>query len=117
MIAASALPVRVDTVALAAFCDRWKVAELAVFGSALSDAFGPESDVDLLVTFGGDARHGLFALAEMEAELEALFGREVDLVTRRSVEESRNWIRRRAILESAVPLDTRASGEASHAAG
>ena len=117
MIAASSLPVSVDAVALAAFCARWNVAELAVFGSALRDGFGPDSDVDLLVTFRDGARHGLFALAEMEVELEVLFGREVDLVTRRSVEESRNWIRRRAILGSAVPLDTRAAGEAAHAAG
>lgn len=116
MITASSLPIKVDAVALAALCDRWKVAELAVFGSVLGERFGPHSDIDLLVTFRDDARHGLFAVAEMEAELEALFGRGVDLVMRRAVEESPNWIRRRAILESAMTLDTRASGEAADAA-
>lgn len=115
MITASDLPVSVDAEALAAFCGRWRVEELAVFGSALGENFGPESDVDLLVTFEEGARHGLFAVAEMEAELERLFGRRVDLITRRSVEESPNWIRRRAILGSAVPLRVRAQDEASHA--
>ena len=90
--------------ALAAFCARWKVAELALFGSALRDDFGPESDVDLLVTFAPDARWSLFDHVRMQDELEVLFGREVDLLTRRAVEESHNWIRRKAILSSAVPL-------------
>jgi uncharacterized protein len=40
----------------------------------------------------------------MEDELSTLLGRRVDLVTRRAIEESDNWIRRRAILESAVPV-------------
>jgi len=37
----------------------------------------------------------------MESELASLLGRRVDLVTRRAIEQSENWIRRRAILESA----------------
>ena len=78
--------------------------ELALFGSVLRDDFGPDSDVDLLVAFAPGARPSLFDLVEMEAELAELVGRGVDLVTRRSVEESDNWIRRRAILDSAVPL-------------
>jgi len=39
----------------------------------------------------------------MEAELSALLGRKVELVSRRAIERSPNWIRRRAILDSAKP--------------
>lgn len=89
---------------LAAFCRRWGVRHLALFGSVLREDFRPDSDIDVLVTFAEGVRHGLFALAEMEDELSRLLGRRVDLVTRRAIEESDNWIRRRAILESAVPV-------------
>lgn len=85
---------------LAAFCRRWKVAELSLFGSALRDDFGPESDIDLLVTFVPEARWSLLDHVRMQEEARILFGREVDLVTRRAVERSPNPIRRRAILES-----------------
>jgi hypothetical protein len=84
-----------------AFCRRWKITELALFGSALRDDFGPESDLDLLVTFADDARWTLFHLGRMQRELQDLLGRPVDLLTRRGVEAARNPIRRRAILQSA----------------
>ena len=87
--------------ALAPFCRRWHITELSVFGSALRDDFGPESDVDVLVTFGPDARPTLFDMVEMREELQRLLGRPVDLVSRRGVEQSRNPLRREAILSSA----------------
>ena len=93
-----------DRERLAAFCRRWGVADLALFGSVLRDDFRPDSDVDVLVAFAPGARPGLFDLVEMEEELSALLGRRVDLVTRRAVEESDNRIRRRTILDSAVAL-------------
>jgi uncharacterized protein len=83
------------------FCRRWKVSELAVFGSALRDDFRPESDVDVLVTFAGGVRWSLLDLVTMQDELSNLWQRPVDLLTRRAVERSHNWIRRKAILESA----------------
>ena len=86
---------------LTAFCRRWKVRELAVFGSALREDFGPESDVDLLVTFEPSANWGLLEQTAMESELAGLLGRKVDLVSRRAIERSANWIRRKAILDSA----------------
>jgi predicted nucleotidyltransferase len=86
---------------LAAFCGRWKVRELAVFGSALREDFGQDSDLDLLVTFEPEANWGLLEQTTMESELSALIGRKVDLVSRRAVERSTNWIRRKAILDSA----------------
>lgn len=86
---------------VAAFCRRWQVRELAVFGSALREDFRPDSDVDVLVTFEPDANWGLLELTTMESELTALLGRRVDLVSRRAIERSGNWIRRQAILDSA----------------
>ena len=89
---------------LTAFCRRWKVRELAVFGSALREDFRPGSDIDLLVTFDPDANWGLLDQATMESELAALLGRKVDLVSRRGIERSTNWIRREAILNSAETI-------------
>jgi len=89
---------------LESFCQRWQIRELDVFGSALGDNFDEESDLDLLVSFEAEAEWSLLDHNRMETELEALIGREMDLVTRRSVERSQNWIRRSAILESAEPL-------------
>ncbi len=83
------------------FCRRWKITEFAVFGSVLRDDFGPTSDVDVLVTFASDARWSLLDHVEMQDELTALYGRKVDLVSRRGIERSRNPIRRRDILDSA----------------
>ncbi len=83
---------------LADFCRRWKVTELALFGSVLRPDFGPKSDVDVLVMFAPDASVGLFALVEMQQELEALLGRPVDLVERIAVERGENYIRRKHIL-------------------
>ena len=83
-----------------AFCERWQVTQLAVFGSALREDFGSESDVDLLVSFDENARHTLFDMVRMEEELKKIFGREVDLVERAGVEQSRNHIRRETILQS-----------------
>jgi predicted nucleotidyltransferase len=86
---------------LSAFCQRWMVAELSLFGSAVRGDFGPESDVDLLVTFTPQAAWSLLDYVRMQDEARALFGRDVDLVTRRAVERSPNPIRRRAILDQA----------------
>ena len=83
------------------FCQRWQIAELAFFGSVLRDDFHPDSDVDILVTFTPEAEWSLFDHAAMEEELSTILGRKVDLVSRRAIERSSNWIRRKAILETA----------------
>ncbi len=85
---------------IAAFCRKWKIEELSLFGSALREDFRPDSDVDVLVRFSPEAHWGLFDLMRMEEELKTIFGREVDLVERSSVEQSRNYIRRKAILNN-----------------
>jgi hypothetical protein len=87
------------------FCRKWKVTEFSFFGSVVRDDFGPESDVDVLVTFEEGAPWTLFNLVHMENELAEIFGRSVDLCERPSVARSRNRFRREAILSSAVILD------------
>ncbi len=83
------------------FCQRWNITELAAFGSVLRDDFKPGSDVDVLVTFAADTHWTLFDMARMRDELSRILAREVDLLSRRGVEASRNPIRREAILSSA----------------
>ncbi len=82
---------------LAAFCRRWCVRELSLFGSALRDDFGPGSDLDFLVSFQADAEWDLFDWVDMKAELEASLGRSVDLVAKEAI---RNPWRRREVLST-----------------
>lgn len=86
---------------LVAFYERWDVTEFALFGSAVRDDFSAESDVDALVTFSAQSEWGLFEHIEMKDELASLFGRDVDLITRRSLEQSHNDLLRDEILENA----------------
>ena len=88
---------------IAEFCRKWKIQELSLFGSVLREDFGPDSDIDVLVSFVPGEDWSLFDHIRMEEELSTILGRNVDIVTRRTVERSDNWIRRKAILESAVP--------------
>ncbi len=77
------------------FCCKWKISEMALFGSVLSEDFRPDSDIDVLVSFKNDAGWGLFEFVDMVDELKAIFGRKVDLVEKDSL---RNPFRRQAIL-------------------
>lgn len=68
--------------AIAEFCRRHQIRKLSLFGSVLRDDFDPrDSDIDVLVEFAPVANRRLsyFDLARMQFELEALFGRSVDL--------------------------------------
>ena len=82
------------------FCHKWKVREFSVFGSVLRDDFRSDSDIDVMVDFEPEAKRTLFDIVSMTDELKEIFGREVDLITRRAVEQSRNYIPRKAILSS-----------------
>lgn len=82
------------------FCQRWKICEFYLFGSVLRSDFRPDSDIDVMVLFTADAQWG-FEFVEMKRELEALFQRDVDLLTKTAIEASHNWIRRKEILETA----------------
>lgn len=86
---------------LAAFCQRWQVAELSLFGSILRNDFTENSDIDMLVAYLPTAQRGLFEKIQMQEELETLLHREVDLVSKQAIIHSRNWLRRRNILDSA----------------
>ena len=86
--------------AIADFCTRWRVAEIALFGSVLRDDYDRESDIDVLVEFEPDGVPGL-EFVSMVSELSGLLGRPVDVLTRAAVERSPNHIRRKEILGSA----------------
>lgn len=96
-----ALRLELDPDGVSAFCTRWKVAELAVFGSVTRDDFRADSDLDVLVSPEPGVIWSLMDLGAMREDLIELSGRPVDLLVRRAVEESPNWIRRKAILDSA----------------
>jgi len=77
------------------FCLKWKISEMALFGSVLSDQFRSDSDIDVLVSFKSDAGWGLFDFVDMVDELRAILGRKVDLVEKDSL---RNPFRIQTIL-------------------
>jgi uncharacterized protein len=97
------MPARIpiDREAIAEFCRRHHVRELALFGSVLRDDFRPDSDIDVLVEFETDAVVGLNEYLDMQDELASLFSRQVDLVRRRAI---KNPYRRREILGTAETL-------------
>jgi predicted nucleotidyltransferase len=89
---------------IVAFCRKWGIRELAVFGSVLRPDFGPESDIDFLVTFREGRKPEWPRFLDMQEELSALVGRPADIVDRRNVERSENYIKRKHILQSAQVL-------------
>lgn len=86
---------------IAEFCRKWEICEFALFGSVLREDFSNDSDIDVLVTFNENAKHTLFDLVNMKKELKGIFGHNVDIVSRRGIESSRNYLRKNAILNSA----------------
>ncbi len=91
----------VSLLKVAKFCQKWQITELALFGSVLREDFNPSSDIDFLVTFSPEAKIGLTEVDEMEKELKNMVKRKIDLVVKKSIEASHNWIRRRNILDTA----------------
>ena len=87
------IPLSVDQIA--AFCQKWKITELAVFGSVLRNDFRPDSDVDTLVSFADDAHWSLYDWVDMQEELKGMIGRGVDLAEKKGLH---NPFRRHAIL-------------------
>lgn len=87
--------------AIRRFCQHWQVTELALFGSVLRDDFRPDSDIDVLVQFREGTEWTLSKWMNMRDDLQALFNRPVDVLTRKSVETSPNYLRRKLILSSA----------------
>lgn len=93
-----ALRVSIDQERIEAFCRKWKVKELSIFGSALRDDFGPASDVDVLVELQLGHGLSLYDWVDMIEELKDILGHEVDLVAKGGL---KNPFRRREILRSA----------------
>ena len=92
-----AAKIPIDRDRITEFCSRWKIKELALFGSVLRDDFAPESDVDVLVTFAPGENWTLLDVVEMQRNLTDIIGREVDLVLRESLV---NPFRRHEILRT-----------------
>ena len=88
-------PISINKQAVAVFCKKWKIVEMSLFGSVLRDDFNPDSDIDVLVTFNPEAKWSLWDFPQMQDELKAIFGREVDIVEKDAL---RNPFRRHSIL-------------------
>jgi predicted nucleotidyltransferase len=67
---------------ISAFCHRWKITEFALFGSVLRDDFHADSDIDVLLTFSPEQWLTLDDWQAMQVEIECLFSRKVDLVSK-----------------------------------
>ena len=88
-----------DVAAITKLCQQWQIKELALFGSVLRDDFNPRSDIDVLISFTENAKITFFDLDKIEQQLSDIFHRPVDVVTKKAIEQSHNWIRKRNILE------------------
>lgn len=82
---------------IADFCRKYHIRKLSLFGSVLSENFGPDSDIDVLVEFEPGQVVGLLRIATMEIELSQLLGRKADL---RTPEDLSRYFRQQ-VLESA----------------
>jgi predicted nucleotidyltransferase len=91
----------IDLDTLAEFCRRHRIRWLAVFGSALRDDFGPESDVDVLVEFEPEHVPG-YRFITIQNELGQRLGRDVDLLTKNSLNRR---IRHRVLDDAHVLYD------------
>ncbi len=88
----------IDEQKIEAFCKKWKVRELSVFGSALRDDFSADSDVDVLVELQPNHGLNLYDWLDMIEELKSIFGRDVDLVAKSGL---KNPFRRKNIIDTA----------------
>jgi hypothetical protein len=93
-----------DSHQLGQFCLKHGIARLEIFGSALGGKFCGSSDIDLLATLRHDAKPTLLDWAKMQEQLAELFGRPVDLVSRRAIEASKNRYRKQSILREVKPI-------------
>ena len=86
--------------ALSTFCMKNGIKKLSLFGSVLSNDFGPQSDIDVLIEFMPGEIVGFFRLIRIERELSSFFkGRKVDL---RTVGDISKYFRDRVLTEAEV---------------
>lgn len=90
----------IDREQIEAFCKKHGIIEFALFGSVLRDDFGPQSDIDVMISLAPRDRFGLLQYGRLIFELSQLFGREVDVALRSEVERSPNPFRKREILSN-----------------
>jgi uncharacterized protein len=100
MITQIPVPIDLPYETIQSFCEQWNITEFALFGSVLRDDFRDDSDIDVLVSFADNATITLFDMIAMADELETIFNRKIDLMTKRSIEQSENFIRRDNILKT-----------------
>ncbi len=90
-----------ESSAIRAFCQKWRISELSVFGSILRGDFRPDSDIDFLVTYDQNATWDLYDAQLMRDELAKAVGRPVDLISRSAIERSNNRFVKREVLSTA----------------
>jgi uncharacterized protein len=99
------------------FCEKWQIAELALFGSVLRDDFRIDgedpSDIDFLYLFSEGAEYSLFDVMHLQEELESMLHRKVDFVSKTAIQSSRNWLRRKEILGSGMVIYAKRSAIAA----
>ena len=96
----SELKVSIPKRKIEAFCKRYQVQRLALFGSVVRDDFRPESDIDVLVVFDPNAQVTFMTLGRMKRELSGIFQRPVDVVPQEGLKTSI----RQSILASAQEI-------------
>ena len=77
--------VAIDRERISTLCRRWGIRELALFGSVLREDFRQDSDIDVLVEFGGEIAIGLIQFNQIREELVEILGRPVDLISKRGL--------------------------------
>lgn len=87
-----------------AFCERWHIIKLEIFGSAARDDFNETSDIDLLVEFDSSYHRTLSDQIKIQTEIEEIFRRSVDLIVRKTIQNSPNPYKRNSILSSAKEI-------------
>jgi hypothetical protein len=91
------------TEAIAEFCRRRGIARLELFGSALREDVTDSSDLDFLYVLDDATAWGFSDLLDAQDELARITVREVDLISRATIEESTNpWRRKRILGEARV---------------
>ncbi len=96
----SELKIDYDKIKFEVICEKYKIKEISIFGSVLRDDFNPDSDVDILIDFLPGARITLFKYQQLREELEALFNRKVDLVSKTELIACTNRYRKSGILSN-----------------
>ena len=93
-------PIEIQIDKIAQFCIKWRIKEFALFGSILRSDFDKnKSDIDVLITFL-PGQNWAWEIVTMKEELEIIFNRPVDLLTKKAIENSKNPYRKKEILES-----------------